>query len=230
MLNLGLAAVFFLLIHRGISGSRLRGVLVARMGEGPYLGAFSLLSAVSLGWLIWAYGQAHFLGEGSPAYADNIAVRILVGTIELLAFLFIVLGVLTPNPTSVGQADKAKGSSPVHGMLRITRHPFLWGTAFFAIGHLIIRHDRASLVLFATILVVAVTGTISIDGKRRRQLGEDWKVFAAQTSNIPFLAILSGRQSLRLGEIGLWRIAVALGVFAGLVALHRYISGGVPLI
>lgn len=230
MLNLGLAALAFLLIHRVISGSPLRGRLVAAMGERRYLGLFSLLSALSLGWLIWAYGQAHMTYEGRAEWTDMLGVRIAVAAIQLVAFLFIVVGVLTPNPTGVEQGQRVSDAQAITGMLRITRHPFLWGVALFSLGHMIVRYDRASLVLFLTLAVVALTGTVSIDNKRRRQFGAAWNDFAAQTSNVPFAAILVGRQSLRLGEIGLWRIGVALAVWAGLIALHRYISGGVSLI
>ena len=42
MLNLLIASAYFLLIHFGVSGTRLRPALVARIGEGAYRGAFSL--------------------------------------------------------------------------------------------------------------------------------------------------------------------------------------------
>ena len=117
----------------------------------------------------------------------------------------------------------------VKGMVRITRHPFLWGVALWALGHLIVNGDRASLVLFGSLLALAVFGTASIDAKRRRKLGATWDAFAAQTSNLPFAAILSGRQSLKLGEIGLWRLVGAVAVWAGLIFAHRFVAG-VPVV
>ena len=44
MLSLIAAAVFFLLIHFGVAGTRLRDSLIARLGAGPYRGLFSLAS------------------------------------------------------------------------------------------------------------------------------------------------------------------------------------------
>ena len=44
MLNLIAASAWFLLIHFGVSGTKLRDVLVARIGAGPYRGAFALAS------------------------------------------------------------------------------------------------------------------------------------------------------------------------------------------
>jgi uncharacterized membrane protein len=83
----------------------------------------------------------------------------------------------------------------VKGMLRITRHPFLWGVAIWASGHLSVNGDRASIVLFGSMLLLALFGTASIDAKRKRALGATWDAFAAQTSNVPFAAILRAARS-----------------------------------
>ena len=50
MLNLIAASAYFLLIHFGVSGTKLRDTLVARLGEGPYRGAFALASLLGLVW------------------------------------------------------------------------------------------------------------------------------------------------------------------------------------
>lgn len=55
MFNLVVASAYFLLIHFAVSGTRLRDALVARLGEGPYRGAFSFASLIGLVWLIYAY-------------------------------------------------------------------------------------------------------------------------------------------------------------------------------
>ena len=113
----------------------------------------------------------------------------------------------------------------VRGMLRITRHQFLWGVAIWAAGHLLVNGDAASIVLFGSLLILSLFGTASIDAKRRRALGAKWDAFAAQTSNIPFAAVAQGRQRLSLGEIGWWRIVLAIGVWAALAWAHPYLFG-----
>jgi uncharacterized membrane protein len=139
--------------------------------------------------------------------------------------LLIVPGLATPNPTSVRQEGALDRPDLVKGMLRITRHPFLWGVAIWAAGHLLVNGDRPGIVLFGSMLVLAIFGTTSIDGKRKRALGEKWNAFAVQTSNVPFAAILAGRQSLKLGEIGWWRIALALAIDVALLFGHPYAFG-----
>ena len=225
MTNLIAAALFFLAIHLAISGTRVRDGLIARIGQGPYLGLFVLLSWIGIIWLGWAFAVGRtqpwntvYWTVGGP----SLGVQLLL---QLVAFLLIVPGLATPNPTSVRQEGALERPDVVRGMLRITRHPFLWGVAVWALGHLVVNGERASLILFGTMLALALFGTTSIDAKRRRALGPAWDAFAAQTSNVPFAAILAGRQQLRLGEIGLWRLLAGIAVWAVLAWAHPFLFG-----
>ena len=225
MPNLLAAAAVFVLIHLLVSGTRLRDTIVARIGQGPYMGMFSLASVGVLVWLGLAFGQSR--GESwNVAYWDitDLTWRIQLG-VQLIALLLIVPGLTTPNPTSVAQEGALDKPDVVKGMLRITRHPFLWGVAVWAAGHLLVNGDRASIVLFGSMLVLALFGTSSIDAKRRRALGTVYDGFVGQTSNVPFAAIIGGRQSVNLGEIGWWRPAIAVVVWATLAFAHPYLFG-----
>lgn len=222
MMNLLAAAAFFLAIHLLVSGTRMRDALTGRIGQGPYMGLFSLASVAGLTWFGFAFAAA----RGQPAYWDltPLTREIQLG-LMLLAMLLIVPGLTTPNPTSVRQEGALDRPDVVKGMLRITRHPFLWGVAVWAAGHLLVNGDPASLVLFGTMLALALIGTQMIDARRRRALGAPYDTFVAQTSNAPFAAIAAGRQTLSLGEIGWWRIALAVGVWAALAWGHPYLFG-----
>jgi uncharacterized membrane protein len=225
MTNLIAAAVFFLLLHLLVSGTRMRDGLIARVGQGPYMGGFVIASFAGLGWLGFAFAQAR--GDAwNAAYWDLTAVtrQIQLG-LQFLAMLLIVPGLTTPNPTSVRQEGALERPDVIKGMLRITRHPFLWGVAIWAAGHLLVNGDRASILLFGTMLLLALFGTASIDAKRKRALGATWDAFAAQTSNVPFGAIVSGRQHLSFGEIGWWRIVLAVVIWVALLFGHPYLFG-----
>lgn len=225
MLNLIAAAAFFVLIHLGISGTRVRDALVLRMGAGAYLGFFVVLSWIGVIWLSWAFAVA----RGSPGneilWGMTPATHGLQFVIQMAAVLFIVGGLTTRNPTLVRGEAALDNPEIVRGMLRITRHPFLWGVAIWALGHLLVNGEAASLILFGSLLALAVFGTSSIDAKRRRALGAKWDAFAAQTSNVPFLAIVQGRQRLALSEVGWWRPLVAVAVWALAAWAHPYLSG-----
>ncbi|MFN3583020.1 NnrU family protein [Phenylobacterium sp.] len=230
MTNLIAAAAFFVLIHLLISGTRVRDGLVARIGGGPYMGLFVVLSWVGLIWLGFGFVQARSAPGNEVFWGLSTGTRHLQLALQLVAVAFIVIGLSTPNPTSVRQEGALDRPDLVRGMLRVTRHPFLWGVAIWAVGHLIVNGDVASLILFGSLLALALFGTASIDAKRRRALGAKWDAFAAQTSNVPFAAIVQGRQKLRLGEIGWWRFALALLVWAALAWAHPYFTGVTALL
>ena len=225
MSSLIAAAAFFVLLHLLVSGTRVRDALTGRIGQGLYMGLFSLASIAGLVWLGIAFGQARGADWNTAYWALTPATRYVQIGLQLLAMLLIVPGLATPNPTSVRQEGALDRPDVVKGMLRITRHPFLWGVAVWAFGHLLVSGERASIVLFGAMLLLALFGTSSIDAKRKRALGPKWDAFAAQTSNVPFGAIVSGRQTLSLVEIGWWRILLAVAIWAALLWAHPYIFG-----
>lgn len=223
MANLVAAAVFFLGIHFGVSGTRLRDRLVSVVGERAFRGLFALASLAGLVWLARAYSHAPHL----PLWGQLLTLRPLATALMLLAFAFIVIGVSTPSPTSVGRESQLAREVQVRGMTRITRHPFLWGTSLWALVHFVINGDAASSILFGSLLLLALGGTASIDAKRRRNYGERWEQFARETSNLPFAAIVAGRNRLgpALREIGLLRPLVAIAIFAAVFVLHGRLFG-----
>jgi uncharacterized membrane protein len=229
MIWLVAAAAVFLLIHLLISGTRVRDWITGAIGEGPYMGLFALASVACLVWLAIAYVHAQRGGADPVFWSATPVTKWLQLAVTFGAFILIVPGLLTPNPTSVRQEGQLSKPDAVRGILRVTRHPFLWGVALWAAGHLMVNGDLASLVLFGSLLVLAILGTGSIDGKRRRKLGESWDGFAAQTSAVPFAAIAAGRQSLKLGEVGWWRLALAVIVWGALVFAHPLLFGVNPL-
>jgi uncharacterized membrane protein len=222
--NLAAATAFFLAIHFGVSGTPLRARLVHATGEKAFRGLFSLASLAGLVWLVIAYRRAPHV----ELWAPLVILKPIAAPLVLIAFLFAVIGLATPSPTVAGmESQLSRSDAPVRGIVRITRHPFLWGTALWAVVHLIINGDLASLILFGSLFVLALGGTVSIDKKRRDRFGEHWNRFALATSNVPFAAITSGRNHLgeALREIGIVRPLIAVAIFAAAFALHARLFG-----
>lgn len=223
MTALILAALFFVIVHIGVAGTRLRDGVVAAIGLRGYMIAFSLASVAGIWWLVAAYKGAPY----EPLWGQPNWWKIVADVLMLPAFLLVVIGLLTPNPTAVAQ-EKLVGQEP-RGVVRVTRHPFLMGVALWAVLHLIANGDLASVLLFGAFFVTALAGAPSIDAKRRRALGGPaWDAFARRTSILPFGAIAAGRNTFDFGGIGWWRIGLGVLAYALFIGGHVHIVGVSP--
>ena len=69
----------------------LRMALIGRLGEGPYKGGFSLLSAVGLVLLVLGFGQMQGLGRGNPQlWVPPIWTKHLVFLMMIPAMILLV--------------------------------------------------------------------------------------------------------------------------------------------
>jgi uncharacterized membrane protein len=217
------AACLFVGIHLGISGTKLRDVITGAIGENPYRGLFAITSLGAVVWMCIAYNQASISPANTVLFDAGQGFRNFGIVIVGFALLLALPGVMRGNPTSAGQ-DKAQ----VGGMLRITRHPFLIGATLWSGFHLIGSGSLAATILFATFFIVATLGMPAIDAKVRRKRPEDWKKISAQTSIIPFAAIIAGRNRFVAREIFDWRFGVAIVVVLVLLYFHNALFGPSP--
>ncbi|MGG5890434.1 NnrU family protein [Falsiroseomonas sp. HC035] len=216
-----LAALFWIGVHVGLSGTALRGKAVAAVGEKRFMIGFSVTSVVAIFLLVLAWQNA----ETTFLWAAGPGLRWVLAALMLPAFVLFMAS-HKRNPTAVGA--KGLGEEP-RGIQRITRHPMLWSFALWAAIHIIGNGDSASLVFFGAFLVTALAGMPSIDAKLAARDPEAWARFSARTSIIPFAAIAAGRNRLALGEIGWMPPVVGLVIWAALLHFHRGIFG-VPAI
>ncbi len=229
MWALFVAALGFVGIHLGISGTPARAALVRRLGDGLYMGLYSVASLVFIAWLSRSYNTAVYSADNTILWIAPTFLSHLGGILMLIATLLVVIGVTTPSITSIQAGPMATGISEPKGIQRITRHPFLWGVLLWSVFHLIANGDVASVLLFGTFLVVTALGTRSIDSKRAQSMGPAWADFAAKTSNVPFAAILQGRNRLALGEIAWWQWLAAIVVFLALFYGHLWLFSVSPV-
>jgi len=219
-LHLLLATVAFLALHV-FPSTPLRAHAVKALGEGPYLGLFSLLSAAGLVWMAVAYGR-------TPMDALWPAQHFVPVYVLPFAFVLLSCGLLARNPTLAGQAGVLKHGDAARGILRITRHPVMWAIMLWAGAHMLAIGSIRSAVLFGGLLLLAAAGTMLQDARKAKALGDDWERFAASTSNLPFLAIAQGRTKLAWKEIGWWRPAAGLVLFGVVLYFHPWLFGYRP--
>lgn len=212
------AALAFFLLHRIVSAGRLRATLVARIGEPLFLRLFSLASLICLLWLTLGYWLAAEGGE-PPRWTARPPTWATFA-LQFASIFMITCGALARNPGTVGLSQTVREPNLARGMLRVTRHPFLWGWVLMSISHILSLPDDATMLYFGTLATLALTGTVSIDHKRQKRLGKAWTAFAATTSNAPFAAIVRGRQTLRIREIGFRPVLISVGLLTVIMALH----------
>jgi len=219
MLTVALLGLAFVGSHFFMSLAEVREPLVQRIGEGPFLGLYSLVSLVLLVLMAMAYGEA----DRSVYWWYPDPVHYLIAMVVMWFATVLVAGsFMAPNPSSVGMGDKAKEGP--QGMLRITRHPLLWGFGLWAFAHVLANGDVSSVMFFLSFAVLSVVGALVLDRKKASQIGNDWTVFMGQTSLLPFAAILAGRTKFAVKEL-VAPLLVGSGVYAVLFFAHEWLSG-----
>ena len=201
-----------------ITSTPLRGMLVNALGEKAYTALYSLLAFATLGWMIWAYNRV-------PTEPLWPGLRLLPAILMPFAFVLIACGLLSRNPTAVGQSKALQAADPARGIIRVTRHPVMWGFILWAASHTLARGNLKSTVFFGGFLVLAALGALLIDRRKEKTLGADWQRFAAATSYFPFLAIAQGRNRFDAREIGWRNPAIGLALYALVFWFHPMLFG-----
>lgn len=225
ILVLCLSVAVFLITHIGLSSTPLRGAVVARIGENAFLGLYSLIALIALIWMCVAYSQVPY---SVYLWLPGPGLRHLPLLIMPFAFIFLAAGVLTQNPTAVRMEDALGREDAVQGILRITRHPVQWAIILWSATHILVNGDLASVIFFGGFLVLSGAGTLLIDRKMAETAGQEWRNFAEATSNIPFAAILRGRNRLHFAEIGWSKVALGLVLYGVFLIIHPYLFGVTP--
>jgi uncharacterized membrane protein len=221
--RLALASFVWFGIHAFVAGSELRWLVVQRLGQRAFSGIFSVLSLASLSFLITSYRKASFY----PLWFAPQPIHWLPLLVMPLALMLLVGAFSVPNPTALGAEKVLQRTDAARGVLRITRHPFLWSVALWSGAHLLVTGHVAAILFFGWFLATALRGTSSIDEKRRRTNKAEFARYAEVTSNLPFAAIIAGRNRLAWAE--LWVPAVIAGLLlAVLIHLHQRLFGFSP--
>jgi uncharacterized membrane protein len=142
--------IVFLGAHVFVSMRGEREALIKRMGRGPYLGLFTVVSIVGL--VLIGYGFARYRTEGliplwyPPAWTRQIVVALMW-------------------PASI-----AVVAAYIPGDIkRVLKHPMLVGVKLWAFAHLCANGDLGGIILFGSVLAWAVYDRITL--KRRTDAG-----------------------------------------------------------
>jgi len=179
----GFVGTHFLLSHP------LRRPLVGRLGERGFLGLYSAVAFLTLGWLVRAYRAAP---DQAPLWVADDGLWALATAIMLLASV-LLMGSLVGNPA----LPEAKAAPPeARGVFAVTRHPMMWSFALWSLAHALVWSTPANLVLVAGIAFLSLVGAHMQDRKKRALQPETWPAWEGRTSYWPFAAVAAGRARL----------------------------------
>ena len=171
MLVLVVGLVIFLGVHSvSIVAGDWRAATIARVGERPWKGVYSLASAVGLALIVVGYGLAR--RDPVVLYVPPAGLRHLALVLMLPVFPLLFAAYLP-------------------GRIRaIAKHPFLLAVKLWALAHLLANGMLADLLLFGGFLAWAVADRISV---KRRPAAQTHEVPAAPaTSANDAIALIGG--------------------------------------
>lgn len=163
-----------LLIFLGVHSVRIyadawRSAQIARLGEGPWKGLYSLASAVGLGLIVWGYGEARMAPV--DLWYPPVWTRHLAALLTLPAFVLIAAAYVpgTRVKAAIG-------------------HPMVGGVKLWALAHLLANGRLADLLLFGAFLVWAA---LDFRSARRRDRAAGTR-YAAGPAARDGLAVAAG--------------------------------------
>ncbi len=221
LLNLALATLAFVGLHLILSHP-LRKSLARTLGESGFLGFYSFVALITFGWMVWARLAA------PPEPFWWIAPQGLwdLGTLVMLFASILLLGSLRGNPAAVDPARQRRMPDRPLGVYAITRHPMMWSFMIWAVVHIILWGSAPNLIVSSGILLLALTGSLGQDVKKRRLMGPDWIEWRRKTAYVPFAGQFAGR--IPWGDAWPGAFATLGGIVLWLAATWAHAQTGGP--
>jgi uncharacterized membrane protein len=219
LVSLGLATLAFVGTHLAMSHP-LRAGLVARLGDGGFMGVYSLVSLATFAWMIFAWRAGN---DGGFLWVASLWWWPVASGLMLAASILFV-GSLLGNPAFPNPGAGPREIGPPKGVFAITRHPMNISFALWALVHISLSGSPRNLVVAGGILLLALVGSLGQDRKKARVLGEPWRAGMERTSFVPFGALVAGRAA--------WRNALPgwIALIGGLVLWTAITSFHAPLV
>ena len=167
--------------HLLLSHVPVRSWLIARLGENPFRGLYSLVAlGVFVPMVIFYFRHKHADGwlwrvPHTPATVWLVYVGMGV------AFVLVVAALVRPSPAGVIPGDPRP-----RGAYRITRHPLLMGLGLFGLVHLVFNAARADVAFFGGFPVFALIGAMHQDRRKLTTDGARFRPFYEATPFVPF--------------------------------------------
>ena len=201
-----------------------RTFLIGKLGTTGFKGLYSLVSFATFVPLVYVF----FTNKGAGAMLFIAPSPMTLATEALMIFALIVMvqGLATPHPMATAAEMSGEYTDTARGIQRITRHPVNFGFALFGIAHMLSNPNVGDWIFYGGFVVYGFVSAVHQD--RRTLVGgpEEVARFQADTSMVPFAAILTGKQRLALGEYSKGALAIAIVLAWVLWYFHGNVFGG----
>lgn len=197
----------------------LRKPIVDAVGNAAFLGIYSAVATVTLGWLALAYRAAP---AGAPLWPVGDGLWAAATAVMLLASI-LLMGSLVRNPALPNPSSHAQVPAEAQGVYAVTRHPMMWSFALWGLCHIAVYPVPANVILAVAIIVLALVGAALQDRKKEALQPDTWPAWERKTSYWPFGAIVSGKA--RLGGFGTHAVAGGLVLWLAATWAHMPLAG-----
>lgn len=204
--------VGFAIAHSGLAALRPR----AEKYVGPrlYRVFFALVSIPFATTLIIYFINHRYDGFQLWNLQGVPGMQAVVWILSAISFLFLYPA--TFNLLEIAAVQKPQVHLYETGIIRITRHPQMVGQVIWCVAHALWLGTSFMLVTCAGLILHHLFGVWHGDRRLTLRYGEAFEAVKARTSVIPFLAILQGRQSLKLQEF-LRPAYIGVAIFVGIL-------------
>lgn len=195
----------------------LRAPMVRALGPMGFQGVYSLVSIAAIAWMYFAFKAVE--APCLPLWAGFDDASWIVGSLFALLGMVLIAGSFLGNPALPAPgAEEAARQEPA-GVLRVTRHPMMWGISLIGIGHLIAAPTSRTLVVMSAIIVLALAGARMQDRKKAALMGDAWHQWESRTRFWPkWSRLFQVRAALWLAGLALWLLVTWLHTPAGGIA------------
>ena len=207
--------------HTLLSSRKFRPRLVEELGPLGFLGVYSLVSFATFVPLVRAYFSNLHAGPLVLPLSMLPGARALAMAIAWVSFSCALGGVVQPSALSISGGDVVRA----HGLGRVTRHPLFMSLAVWASAHLVVNGFASDVAFFGGFVLYAVLGCAHQDARKRATEGARLAGYFAETSLLPFGAILGGRNRLVVSELPWPALAGSAALSTAIYLLHPMMFG-----
>ncbi len=232
VLSVVLLWVLFGGAHVLLAVAPVRERLVARLGKLGFLAGFVLVASVTFALLVIGYARVQHEGPAGPSLGEQPALRAALHVTVDAGIVLFAAGLAPSGYWDSPSAVLIEGVRPPRGIGRVTRHPVFGGIVLVMGAHALLSRHLTGVVFSLGFVLLAVLGPIHQAKKLRARHGTAFDEYLDQTSAVPFVAILRGRQRLALGELPWKTFALGSLVALGIQRAHDGIMeySGAPLV